>query len=162
MAESVKVELDRIDHRILNLVQREGRITNAELAERVNLSPSPCLRRLQRLEQTGVITGYAAHVAPEAIGLGLQAFVRVRLDKYDVDSIANFVDRVKLWDEVITCHALTGNMDYLLHVIVVDLNHFSQFLLDKLVNSTGVADVRSNFVLKTVKKTDVLPITMQE
>lgn len=150
--------LDRIDLRILAELQRDGRITNAELASRVALSASPCLRRVQRLEQDGVIAGYTALVDPQHIGLGLQAFVRVQLEKHDSESIALFVERVQGWDEVVACHALTGDMDYLLHVVVADLDHFSRFLLDRLLNAAGVADVNSSFVLRTVKQTFALPI----
>jgi Lrp/AsnC family transcriptional regulator, leucine-responsive regulatory protein len=149
--------LDRTDLRILDVLQREGRITNAELAERVRLSPSPCLRRLQRLEQSGVIAGYSAYLDPKRVGLGLQAFVRVQLEEHDAAAIARFVERVGSWAEVIECHALTGDMDYLLHVHVQDLDHFSRFLLDNLLAS-GVSDVNSSFVLRTVKHTRVLPL----
>jgi Lrp/AsnC family transcriptional regulator, leucine-responsive regulatory protein len=150
--------LDRTDRRMLQVLQREGRITNAELAERVNLSASPCLRRLQRLEQMQVITGYSALVDAQAVGLGLQAFVRVQLSRHDSESIGLFVASIEGWDEVVACHALTGDMDYLLHVIVVDLEHFSRFLLDRLLNASGVADVNSSFVLRTVKLTRALPL----
>ena len=152
------IALDRTDLRILDVLQHEGRITNAELAERVNLSPSPCLRRLQRLEQSGVIAGYAALLDPKALGLGLQAFVRVQLERHDETAINRFDEAVAAWDEVVACHALTGDMDYLLHVIVQDLDHFSRFLLDRLLNSTGVADVNASFVLRTVKQGRALPL----
>src|SRR5690606_9584182 len=98
------------------ILQREGRITNAELASRVKLSASACLRRLQRLESDGVIAGYAAQVDPAAVGLGLSAFVRVQLEHHDSESVARFVAAVRAWDEVVACHALSGDMDYLLHV----------------------------------------------
>ena len=129
--------LDRTDLRMLEVLQSDGRITNADLAEKVNLSASACLRRLQRLEQTGVITGYAAQVDPRAVGLGLQAFVRVQLERHDAESIAHFVRRIEESKEVVACHALTGDMDYLLHVVVEDLDHFSRFLLDRLLNESG-------------------------
>ncbi|WP_158881078.1 Lrp/AsnC family transcriptional regulator [Rhodanobacter sp. L36] len=151
--------LDRTDLRILAVLQGEGRITNADLAERVSLSPSACLRRLQRLESDKVITGYAAQIDPEAIGLGLQAFVRVQLSKHESAAIEDFVARVNDWDEVVACHALTGDMDYLLHVHVADLKDFSRFLLDHLLNAAGVADVNSSFVLRTVKRLPSLPLT---
>jgi Lrp/AsnC family transcriptional regulator, leucine-responsive regulatory protein len=151
--------LDRTDLRILAVLQGEGRITNAELAERVSLSPSACLRRLQRLESDRIITGYAAQIDPEAIGLGLQAFVRVQLSKHESEAIDDFTARVNRWDEVVACHALTGDMDYLLHVHVADLKDFSRFLLDHLLNAAGVADVNSSFVLRTVKRSPSLPLT---
>jgi Lrp/AsnC family transcriptional regulator, leucine-responsive regulatory protein len=156
------VELDRTDLRILTVLQRDGRVSNAQLAEQVNLSPSASLRRLQRLEQSGVITGYAAHVDPLAVGLGLQAFVRVQLARHDRDAIALFVERIDSCSEVVACHALTGDMDYLLHVVVEDLDHFSGFLLDRLLNDAGVADVNSSFVLRTVKQTHALPLVDRE
>ncbi len=150
--------LDRTDLRMIGILQREGRITNAELASRVKLSASACLRRLQRLESDGVIAGYAAQVDPAAVGLGLSAFVRVQLEHHDSESVARFVAAVRAWDEVVACHALSGDMDYLLHVFVADLDHFSAFLLDKLLNAEGVADVNSSVVLRTVKRSRSLPL----
>jgi Lrp/AsnC family transcriptional regulator, leucine-responsive regulatory protein len=154
--------LDRTDLRMLAVLQGEGRITNAELAERVSLSPSACLRRLQRLEADKVITGYAAQIDPQAVGLGLQAFVRVQLSKHEAEAIERFVEHVNGWDEVVACHALTGDMDYLLHVHVADLKDFSRFLLDHLLNAAGVADVNSSFVLRTVKRSPSLPLAQLE
>jgi Lrp/AsnC family leucine-responsive transcriptional regulator len=152
------VELDRTDLLLLAELQRAGRQTNAELAERVHLSASACLRRVQRLEREGVIRGYSAQVDPERLGLGLQAFVRVQLRHHDAASVAAFGDFVGQWDEVVACHALTGDMDYLLQVAVRDLEHFSRFLLDRLLNQAGVADVNSSFVLRTVKAFRGLPL----
>ncbi|KRG60487.1 Lrp/AsnC family transcriptional regulator [Stenotrophomonas sp. W1S232] len=159
---SGSIPLDRTDLRLLAEIQRNGRATNAELAQRVNLSPSACLRRVQRLESEGVIGGYGAWLQPRAIGLGLQAFVRVQLAKHGHAAIAQFIEAVQLWDEVVACHALTGDMDYLLHVYVRDLDHFSAFLLDKLLNASGVADVNSSFVLRTVKEFRALPLSQLE
>ena len=150
--------LDRTDLRLLALLQREGRATNADIAAQVNLSPSACLRRIQRLEAEGVIGGYAAWLRPQALGLGLQAFVRVQLEKHGQHTMEPFAQAVRGWDEVVACHALTGDMDYLLHVVVPDLDRFSAFLLDKLLNSAGVADVNSSFVLRTVKQTGAMPL----
>jgi Lrp/AsnC family transcriptional regulator, leucine-responsive regulatory protein len=151
-------ELDRTDLLLLTELQRAGRQTNAELAERVHLSPSACLRRVQRLEREGVIAGYRAEVEPERLGLGLQAFVRVQLTRHDAEAVATFAAVVNDWDEVVACHALTGDMDYLLQIVVRDLEHFSRFLLDRLLNQTGVADVNSSFVLRTVKAFRGLPL----
>jgi len=150
--------LDRTDLRLLAGLQREGRLTNADLAERVHLSPSACLRRVQRLERDGVLRGYRAELDPERLGLGLQAFVRVQLGRHDAASIDAFAALVNAWDEVVACHALTGDMDYLLHVIVRDLEHFSRFLLDRLLAQAGVADVNSSFVLRTVKAYAGVPL----
>lgn len=153
-----EASLDRTDLQLLVELQRGGRPTNAELAERVHLSPSACLRRVQRLERDGVIKGYRAEVDPERIGLGLQAFVRVQLNHHDAASVAAFAGFVDDWDEVVACHALTGDMDYLLQVVVRDLEHFSRFLLDRLLTQAGVADVNSSFVLRTVKAFRGLPL----
>jgi len=139
---------DRTDLRLLAEIQQHGRATNAELAA--------------RLESEGVIAGYGARLEPRRIGLGLQAFVRVQLEKHDQHAIGVFADNVVEWDEVVACHALTGDMDYLLHIYVRDLEHFSSFLLDKLLNAAGVADVNSSFVLRTVKDFRALPLSQLE
>jgi Lrp/AsnC family leucine-responsive transcriptional regulator len=151
--------LDRTDLLLLGELQRNGRQTNAELAERVHLSPSACLRRVQRLERDGVLAGYRAEVDAEKVGIGLQAFVRVQLARHDAEAVAAFAQQVNDWDEVVACHALTGDMDYLLQVAVRDLEHFSRFLLDRLLNQSGVADVNSSFVLRTVKAFRGLPLS---
>ncbi|WCE05810.1 Lrp/AsnC family transcriptional regulator [Pseudoxanthomonas sp. JBR18] len=153
-----KVELDRTDLRLLALLQTQGRASNADLAAQINLSPSACLRRTQRLEAAGVIAGYGARLDARALGLGLQAFVRVQLAEHDSPAIDRFAAAVTSWDEVVACHALTGDMDYLLHVAVRDLDHFSRFLLDKLLAASGVSDVNSSFVLRTVKDAAGLPL----
>ncbi|QOY62777.1 Lrp/AsnC family transcriptional regulator [Lysobacter sp. H21R4] len=152
------VSLDRTDLQVLGELQRAGRQTNAELAERVRLSPSACLRRVQRLEREGVIAGYRAEVDPERVGVGLQAFVRVQLSRHDSGAIERFSVFVNQWEEVVACHALTGDMDYLLQVAVRDLDHFSRFLLDHLLNQSGVDDVNSSFVLRTVKAFRGMPL----
>ena len=143
--------LDRTDLALLRALQSEGRLSNVELAERVNLSPSACLRRVQRLEADGVITGYRAEVDAAKLGLGLRAFVRVQLKSHGAADIARFADSIRAWDEVERCHALTGDMDYLIEVRVADLEHFSRFLLDRLLADGQVADVNSSFVLRAVK-----------
>lgn len=150
--------MDRIDLRMLDVLQREGRISNAELAERVALSPSPCLRRLRQLEDDGVIRGYTALLEPRALGLGLRAYVTVTLDKRDDGQIRAFQAAVQGWPEVLACLALTGDMDYLLHVVADDLEHFSRFLMDRLLKQGGVANVKSSFVLQAVKDTTALPL----
>jgi len=151
-------DLDRIDLLLLTELQRNGRLTNADLAERIHLSPSACLRRVQRLERDGVIAGYRADVSAERLGLGLQAFVRVQLKHHDSAAVAGFAALVNGWEEVVACHALTGDMDYLLQVVVRDLEHFSRFLLDRLLNQPAVDDVNSSFVLRTVKADRGLPL----
>lgn len=152
------IALDRTDLALLAALQAGGRLSHAELGERVHLSASACLRRVQRLEREGVIRGYRALLDPERLGLGLQAFVRVQLARHDADAVAAFAAQVQAWDEVVACFALTGDMDYLLQVRVADLEHFSRFLLDRLLAQAGVADVNSSFVLRTVKASAGLPL----
>ena len=150
--------LDRVDLLLLAELQRNGRLTNADLAERVHLSPSACLRRVQRLERDGVIAGYRADVSAERLGLGLQAFVRVQLKHHDSAAVAGFAELVNGWDEVIACHALTGDMDYLLRVVVMDMAHYSRFVLDTLLKHPSVQDCKTSFVLDRVKSTTALPL----
>ena len=152
------MSLDALDISLLAALQREGRIANTELAERIGLSPSACLRRVQRLEAEGYIVGYRAVLDANRLGYGLQAFVRLQLARHDAASVERFVARVGDWDEVVACHALTGDMDYLLHVMVADLDHFSRFLLDRVLRPGDVADVNSSFVLRAVKAGGAVPI----
>lgn len=156
------IQLDRTDLQLLAELQRQGRLTNAELAERAHLSASACLRRVQRLERSGVIAGYRVELDAEHLGLGLQVFVRVQLEKHDAGYVERFTNAVQGWNEVVACHALSGDMDYLLHVVVEDLDHFSRFLLDRLLNESGVADVNSSIVLRTVKAFRGLPLPAGE
>jgi len=151
-------ELDRTDRLILDTLQREGRIANNELAEKVKLSPSPCLRRVRSLEERGLIVGYAALLDPVAVGLGLRAYVSVKLEQKGQAPAARFARAVNAWPEVIECHSLTGDMDYLLRVQVQDLADYSRFMMHRLLEHPGVADVRSSFALETVKSTTVLPV----
>ena len=156
MAES---GLDRTDLRILDVLQRHGRLSNQEVAERVSLSPSPCLRRIKRLEDRGVIRQYVALVDPEKVGLGLLAYVSVKLEKRGKMPIEDFGARVQSWPEVAACYAMTGEMDYLLRVHVEDLQHFSRFVMDQLLRQPGVVDVKSSFALARIKETTALPLT---
>lgn len=151
--------LTRTDRRLLDILQKDARLTNLELAERVSLSPSACLRRVRALEKSGVIRRYAALVDPRKVGLGLMAFVNVKLEKRGRMPTDAFARAVKDWPEVLACHSLTGDMDYLLRVQVADLDHFSRFVMDSLLKHPGLIDVRSSFVLEEVKETTALPLS---
>jgi Lrp/AsnC family leucine-responsive transcriptional regulator len=153
-----KVTLDKTDRRLLEELQADGRLTNQELAERVSLSPSPCLRRLRALERAGVIRQYAALLDPLAVGLGLMAYVSVKLEKRGKMPVDQFKRAVESWPEVIACYAMTGDTDYLMRVQVEDLAHYSRFIMETLLKQPGVIDIRSNFVLERVKETTVLPL----
>ena len=150
--------LNRTDRKLLEILQRDGRATNLEIAGRVNLSPSACLRRIRALEAAGVIRRYVALVEPRKVGLGLMAFVTVKLEKRGRMPTDAFAKAVKDWPEVLACHSLTGDMDYLLRVQVQDLDHFSRFVMDSLLKHLGVLDVKSSFVLEEVKETTALPL----
>ncbi|KAF1053414.1 MAG: Leucine-responsive regulatory protein [Burkholderia gladioli] len=162
-----RVELNAIDRRILAILQENGRLSNEEIAERVNLSPSPCLRRIRRLEESGVITGYVALLDPKRLGLDLLAYVSVRLEKRGGvaaagDGAATHADRfraaVQGWPEVVACHAMTGDLDYLLRVQVEDMAHFSRFVQEQLLHHPSVIDVKTSFALGSFKETTALPI----
>ena len=150
--------LDRTDRKILELLQKEGRLTNVELGEKVALSPSPYLRRVRALEEAGVIRQYVALVDPARVGLGLLAYVSVTLEKRGKMAGESFGRIVQTWSEVISCYSMTGDMDYLLRVHVQDLEHFTRFMMERLLKLTSVIDVKSTFVLESLKDTTALPL----
>jgi len=153
-----KNSLDRTDRRILEQLQADGRLSNQDLAERVALSPSPCLRRVRALERSGVIRQYAALLDPLHVGLGLLAYVTVKLEKRGKMPVDQFTRAVQGWPEVIACLSMTGDMDYLMRVQVEDLEHYSRFIMEKLLKQPGVIDIRTNFVLERIKETTALPL----
>ncbi len=165
-----KIEMDKTDRRILAVLQADGRLSNQDVAERVSLSPSPCLRRIKRLEDAGVIRQYVALLDPDKLGLGLLAYVNVRLEKHSegqnlpggraggATPRADFALSVATWPEVVACYAMTGEMDYLLRVHVEDMDHFSRFMMETLLRHPAVLDVKSSFALSRIKDTTALPL----
>lgn len=155
-----EVELDAIDRRILDALQKQGRATYDELAAGVGLSPSATLRRVKRLEDAGVIAGYVALVAPERVGLGLTAYINVRLAKASEQGnpIEAFTAAVQAWPEVVECAALTGEMDYLLRVLVRDMGHYSHFVMDALLKHPAVQDCKTSFMMRRLKGTTAVPM----
>jgi len=157
-----EVVLDTIDRRILRALQANGRITYDELAAQVSLSPSATLRRVKRLEESGVVAGYVALLHADKLGLGLTAYLNVRLEKNTEAHKRNPMDlfraAVQTWPEVVECAALTGEMDYLLRVVVADMAHYSRFVMDTLLKHPSVQDCRTSFVLDRVKNTTALPV----
>ena len=149
--------LDALDRKILNHLQNNGRITNQELADDIGLSPSPCLRRVRRLEASGAILRYVALVDPETIGLSVTAFVRVRLDQQDDRHLADFEAAVADFPEVMECYLLTGEADYQLRVLVGSLGQFEDFLRHRLTRVKGVANVTTSFALRPVIYKTALP-----
>ena len=152
-----QITLDKTDLKILQVLQSNGRLTNVELSERVALSPSPCLRRLKQLEDAGIIRQYAALLSPQEIKLGLQAFIRVSIDKSG-ELRDRFAQTVQTWPEVVECASLTGEMDYLLRVVVSDMQHYSRFIMDTLLKHPSVSDCKTSFVLDRVKGTTAIPL----
>jgi Lrp/AsnC family leucine-responsive transcriptional regulator len=144
--------LDAIDRRIVAELEADGRLAIVELASRVGLSPTPCQRRVKRLEAEGVIRGYAARLDLKVMGRGFQAFVLVNLTNHGEDTVAAFQDAVRARPEVTDAYSLSGEFDYLLHVMVGDLEAFSDFALKTLLRMPGVRDTRSSFALGTLKE----------
>lgn len=149
--------LDKFDKRILEELQANGRISNQELADRVNLSPSPCLRRVKQLEEQGIIRAYAALLDAKKLGLTLLSFIQISMDKHTPERFVAFEEAIAGHPEVLECHLITGqSADYLLKVIVKDMDAYQHFLLDKLTRIEGVTGVHSSFVMKSpVDKTAV-------
>ncbi len=150
--------MDAIDRRIVAALQRDGRMKITELAQAVGLSPTPCARRLERLERDGVITGYAAIVDAARLGLPVTIFVSVELDRQDRDAIGAFERAIRDCAEVMECHLLTGSRDILLRVVAADLAAFDAFLEHRLMRIPGISRLRSNFALRTMLRRDVLPM----
>ena len=156
------LQLDAIDRRILRALQTDGRMIYDTLAAQVSLSPSATLRRVKRLEESGVIAGYVALVSPERVGLGLTAYLNVRLEKHSEVHKRTPMDlfraAVQSWPEVVECAALTGEMDFLLRVVVQDMAHYSRFIMDTLLKHPSVEDCKTSFVLDRVKNTTAIPV----
>jgi len=153
------MKLDAYDRAILRKLQQEGRISNQDLAENVNLSPSPCLRRVRRLDEEGVIDGYTARLNARRLGLNLMAFIQISMDKHIPERFQGFESAVANFPEVLECHLITGQAaDYLLKVVVEDMDGYQQFLLNKITRIEGVSGVQSSFVLKSPQNTATLPV----
>ncbi|MET4699523.1 Lrp/AsnC family leucine-responsive transcriptional regulator [Constrictibacter sp. MBR-5] len=150
--------LDAIDRRILRVLQENARIPNVELAQAVGLSPSPCLRRVRDLEERGIVRRYVGLVDPGAVGLPVSVFVQVTLERQVERALETFETAVQERPEVMECYLMTGDADYLLRVVVPDLEAFQRFLMDHLTRVPGVASIKSSFALKQVKYLTALPL----
>ncbi|QQS13758.1 MAG: Lrp/AsnC family transcriptional regulator [Rhodospirillales bacterium] len=149
--------LDDIDHRILDQLQRDGRLSNADLADRVGLSASPCWRRVKALEESGVVRGYTALVDAKAVGLSVNVFVSVSLTTQVESALQRFEKAVRQRPEVMECYLMTGDSDYLLRVVVPDLEAYERFVMD-FTKIPGIAQIRSSFALRPVKQGTALPL----
>jgi len=149
--------MDEIDQQIVRTLQVDGRITNQELASRVGLSPSPCLRRLRRLEADGVIKGYTAIVDQRRYGLPLDIFVHIKLERHSDKAVRTFEEHVNRVDEILQCYLLTGSADYLLHVASADLESYDRFMRTRLQSIPGIAAIETSFAIKQIKRRGALP-----
>ena len=154
-----KKSLDEIDRKILRHLQADGRMSLNDLAEKVGLSPSPCLRRVRMLERDGVIARYVAVLDQRAVGLPVSVFVSIKLEKQREESLERFAKAVERWPEVLECYLMTGSRDYWLRVVVPDLDAYERFVKQKLTRVEGIASIESSFALEQVKYTNVLPVS---
>jgi Lrp/AsnC family leucine-responsive transcriptional regulator len=151
--------LDAIDCRIVAALQEDGRLTNIDLADKVGLSPSPCLRRVKRLERDGYIEAYRAVLRRERVGLGFSVFVGVKIDGHANDKALAFEKAVTAMPEIVACHLVSGDADYFLEIVVPDLDHYRRFLVEKLLELPIVREVRSNIAIQTLKAGAPLPLS---
>lgn len=152
------MKMDAIDLRILRALQQDAGQSNVDLSRAVGLSPSPCLRRVKALEAAGVIRGRAAIIDPAAVGLPISVFLQVTLERQVESNLEAFETAARGWSEVVECHLMTGDADYLLRVVAADLDAYHKFLMQKLTRTPGVASIKSSFALKQIKFGGALPI----
>ena len=150
--------LDAIDRRLLTAVQENGRLTATELAERVGLTTSPCLRRLRHLEDAGIIRGYTAVLDQSKVGLPVSVFVSIKLERQSEEAMKSFEDQIRGWPEVLECYLMTGPRDYLLRVVARDLVDYERFVKTRLTRVAGIANIESSFALGQVKHSNALPL----
>ena len=150
--------LDGIDLKILDELQRDGSLSNVQLAQRVHLSPSPCLARVKALEASGVIARYVALANPAKLGIGLSVFINISLKEQSKAALADFEQRIAEHDEVMECYLMTGDSDYLIRVAVADLPALEKFILEQLTPIPGIEKIRSSFALKQVRYKTALPL----
>ncbi len=153
------MELDRYDHQILKVLQEDGRISNQDLADRIGLSPSPCLRRVRQLEETGIIAGYRALVNAKALGLSLLALIHISMDQHTPERFEHFESAIRDIPEVLECLLITGqDADYQIKVAVKDMDAYQELLLNRVTRIPGVTGVHSSFVLRRVVDRTALPV----
>lgn len=155
------MSLDAIDLKILDQLQRDGSLTNVELARRINLSPSPCLMRVKAMEASGVINRYVAIANAAALGLGLNVFISVSLRSQNKESLGEFEKRIAEQDEVMECYLMSGDSDYLIRVAIANIGALEKFILEQLSPIPGIEKIRSSFALKQVRYKTALPLPSQ-
>ena len=157
-AKSANFALTDVDRRILKVMQEDGRMTIQAIGERVGLSPSPCLRRIRRMEEAGIITAYSITLDQKAVGLPVSVFVSIKLERQRAEELDRFGGAIAKWPEVMECYLMTGQFDYLLRVVCADLAAYEAFIREKLTRVDGVSSIESSFALGQVKYSRVLPI----
>lgn len=162
MTQSTELKLDEIDYAVLRHLQEHARISNVELADRVGLSPAPCLRRVQALERSGVIRKYVALLNPHAVAQDVTLFVQISLDLQIGGRLDSFEQRIMQRPEVLECYLMTGDSDYLLRVVVPDVAAYERFLKEALTQIEGVVGIKSSFALRQVKYSTALPLAGRE
>ena len=152
------MKLDHIDHKILKHLQENARITNAELADKVGLSPTPCLRRLRRLEADGIIKGYHTEVNREALGINVTVIILVKLEREDDKTLREFESAIRSREEVMECYLVTGKFDYFIRVLIPTLSAYETFLSETMLRMPNIATVESSFTLREVVRKVVMPL----
>jgi Lrp/AsnC family leucine-responsive transcriptional regulator len=150
--------LDKTDVKILKLLQEDAKLSNVQLAKRVHLSPSPCLARVRRLEKLGIIGRHVALLNPRSLGLSVSVFIQITLEKQAKDELDQFESAIRERSEVMECYLMTGESDYLLRVLVPDVEALEQFIMNELTRIPGIANIRSSVALKQVKYETALPL----
>jgi Lrp/AsnC family transcriptional regulator len=158
---SINMNLSPTDIKILSLLQQDASLTAAEIAQQVNLSTSPCWRRINRLEKEGLIEKKVALLNLEKLGMDLVVFARIRLSKNDEDSLQVFEDKVRSFEEVVECYTVTGSADYFLKIITRDIKHYDRFLRRHLIQIPAVRDINSNVAVTKIKYSTELPLNSQ-
>ncbi len=153
------VTLDTTDRRLLAALQEDARISNTDLAKKIGLSPSPCWRRVRNLENRGVVRRYVTLLNPDAMGLPINVFATVALEKQVESTLENFESEITRYPEVMECYLMTGEFDYLLRIVVPDLNAYERFLMDHLTRIEGIASIKSSISLKQVRYKTALPLS---
>jgi Lrp/AsnC family leucine-responsive transcriptional regulator len=154
----MKMKLDAIDKKILELLQANSNITNAQLAVEIGLSPAPTLERVKKLEHSGIIKSYHAVIDPAAVGMGVNTFVTVSLKGHNKDNIARFIQAISGIEEVIECHHVTGQADFILKIVAPDIPAYQNLMLEKISNIEVVDNMQSTIILSTFKDSKVIPI----
>ena len=155
---ALKPKIDTVDKNILDILQKDGRITNAQLSKEVGLSPAPTLERVKKLEQIGFIRSYHAVLDAERLGIGVCTFVKISLKNHNKTSIDRFVAAIEGVEEIIECHHTTGSCDFMLKVVAADISSYQKLMLEKVTNFEDIKDIESMIILSTFKNSPSLPI----